>query len=81
MAYGFQKHSPYVQLFNHHIIDMRENGILNQILERYATPQQICPDYSGKPLGFESCFTAFLVFLIGLGFSICIGIVEIIKKN
>jgi hypothetical protein len=81
MAYGFQKHSPYVQLFNHYIVDMRENGILQQILKQFATPRQICPDYSGKPLGFESCFTAFLVFLTGLGLSLCFGIVEMINKK
>jgi hypothetical protein len=78
---GFQKHSQYVQLFNHHIQDMKEKGIFNQIVEKYQSPQQSCPNYSGTPIGFESCFTAFLVLLCGLGISLCIGIVELINKH
>ncbi len=27
---------------------------------------KVCPDYSGKPLGFANCFTAFLVLILGL---------------
>ena len=27
---------------------------------------QVCPDYSGKPLGFDNCFTAFVVLIAGL---------------
>jgi hypothetical protein len=58
---------------------MREKGILNQIFQKYESPQQICPNYSGKPIGFESCFTAFLVLLSGLGLSLSFGIVEMIN--
>ena len=45
---------------------MREKGSLKEILEKYEPPPQICPDASGLPLGFESCFTAFLVLIMGL---------------
>ena len=44
---------------------MREKGSLKQILDRYETGPQYCPDESGKPLGLESCFTAFLALLSG----------------
>lgn len=27
---------------------------------------QVCPDYSGKPLGMNTCFTAFIAILVGL---------------
>ena len=65
VSYGYQKHSPYQGLFDHYIKEMREKGALKQILNKYETNTQVCPDGSGKPLGFESCFTAFLVLLTG----------------
>ncbi len=37
-----------------------------QIKDRYRNDPQVCPDYSGKPLGFSQTFTAFLVLLGGL---------------
>ena len=68
-AYGFQKDSPYLPLFNHYLKDMREKGSLNQILKKYEAAPQVCPDSSGLPLGFDSCFTAFLL-LIGTSIKI-----------
>ena len=64
-AYGLQKDSPYLGLINHFIKELREKGALIQILNKYETGTQVCPDESGKPLGFESCFTAFLALLSG----------------
>ena len=64
-AYGFQKDSPYLGLFKHYLKELREKGVLEQILIKYESGAQFCPDESGKPLGFESCFTAFLVLLLG----------------
>jgi hypothetical protein len=60
---------------------MREKGILKQIMEKHESPRQMCPDYSGTPLGLDNCFTAFLVILIGLGCSLCFGICEMITKK
>ena len=65
VSYGYQKHSPYQGLFDHYIKEMKEKGSLKQILNKYETDTPVCPDGSGKPLGFESCFTAFLVLLSG----------------
>ena len=48
---------------------MREKGSLNQILKKYEAAPQVCPDSSGLPLGFDSCFTAFLL-LIGTSIKI-----------
>ena len=56
-AYGFQMNSPYLGPFNYYLKEMREKGPLRNILEKYETRPQVCPDYSGRPLGFESCFT------------------------
>ena len=52
-------------LFNHYIKELREKGVLKQILAKYESAPQVCPDDSGKPLGLESCFTAFLALFGG----------------
>ena len=65
-AYGFQKDSPYLHLFNHYLKEMREKGTLKKILNKYQAAPQVCPDSSGLPLGFESVFTAFLLLVGGI---------------
>ena len=44
---------------------MKEKGALKRIFSKYEKGAPICPDLSGKALGFESCFTAFLFLLSG----------------
>ena len=75
-AYGFQKDSPYLGLFNHFLKEMREKGSLKQILNKYESGAQVCPDESGKSLGFESVFTAFLALLSGLVLGFILLILE-----
>ena len=45
---------------------MREKGRLEKIMLDYEVVDQVCPDLSGLPIGFDSCFTAFLVLLVGM---------------
>ena len=54
-AYGFQKKSALLGPFNYYLEQMRERGSINKILEAYEPRPQECPDYSGKPLGLETC--------------------------
>ena len=61
-SFGFQKNSPYVGLFNFHLKKMRERGVIKETLKK-ITPPQVCPDLSGKPLGINSSFTAFLLLI------------------
>ena len=51
---------------------------MKQILTKYDAQPQVCPDYSGKPLGFGACFTAFLVLIFGAGVALILFCVEII---
>ena len=62
-GYGFQKNSPYLGLFNYFLHEMREKGVLKEILVKYESAAQVCPDLSGKPLGINSSFTAFLLLI------------------
>merc|ERR1719445_1176647 len=75
-AYGFQKDSPFLGVFNHYLKELREKGSLKQILKKYDSGGQVCPDMSGQPLGFESCFTAFLVLIAGLTIGLAIMVLE-----
>ena len=45
-AYGFQKDSPFLPLFDYYLNEMKEKGSLKQIKVKYEPPSQICPDYS-----------------------------------
>ena len=49
---------------------MKEKGMVKQIIGKYEPPSQICPDYSGKSLGFSSCFAAFGVLFFGVGIAV-----------
>ena len=50
-AYGFQKDSPFLDIFNFYLKELRERGSFSQIFKKYQSQPQVCPDYSGKPLG------------------------------
>ena len=63
IAWAFQKYSPYLQLFNYHLKKMEEKGSFRKHYKRFQPPPQICPDGAGKPIGFNSCLTAFLAFV------------------
>ena len=70
VAYGFQKDSPFLPLFNYNLNKLRERGSLNQIKVKYEPAPQVCPDYSGNSLGFLSVFSAFGVLFSGVGIAL-----------
>ena len=70
VAYGFQKDSPFLPLFNYNLNKMKERGSLKQIQVKYEPPPQICPDYSGKALGVSSVFSGFGVLFSGVGIAL-----------
>ena len=75
-AYGLQKDSPFIGIFNHYLRELREKGALKQIANKYESGEQVCPDMSGQPLGFDSCFTAFLALIGGLMIGLTLMILE-----
>ena len=79
-ALALQKNSPYLPLFNYYLNEMQEKGVSEQILSKYEPAAQICPDSSGLPLGFDFCFTAFLVLLGGAFVGLAIFIIEVISR-
>lgn len=79
-AYGFQKDSPFLDLFNFYLKEMKEKGSLDQIFEKYETKPQVCQDYNGKALAFGNVFTAFGVLCFGGGLAVVLGCIEIIAS-
>ena len=52
------RHSTFVLVF-------QEKGELEKIKSEYRPPPQKCPDYSGRPLGYNQAFAAFCVLVLG----------------
>lgn len=77
-AYGFQKDSPYLDVFNFHFKKLKENGVYDQIVMKYKPRPQVCPDFSGQPLGFGSCISLFLIILAGHVFGLSLMLIECI---
>ena len=43
-AIGYQKDSPYAEMFDYHIEQMRLSGVLDKIKTNYSPLPQQCPD-------------------------------------
>ena len=81
IAYGLQKDSPFLPIFNYYLNAMKEKGIFKQIQDKYEPSPQICPDYSGKSLGVGSVFVAFCVLLFGVGIAVILFGLEKLTKS
>ena len=80
-AWGFQKHSPYLELFNFYLHQFDEKGAWHAIEKRFELKPQVCPDLNGKPLGLSETFTAFGVLAFGIAIGILTMLVEYCKLN
>ena len=81
IAWAFPKRSPFLNIFNLNFQKFKARGIWRGIKNRYKNLPQECPDLSGNSIDFDSCFTAFLILLIGFSFSFLIILIEFQKKN
>ena len=81
IAWAFPKRSPFLHIFNLNFQKFKARGIWRGIKNRYKNLPQECPDLSGNSIDFDSCFTAFLILLIGFSFSFLIILIEFQKKN
>ena len=70
-----------MKLFNYYINRLRESGALEKIHKAYQPAPQVCPNLTGKALGFKNCISAFLVILVGFGFAIFLLIGEYLLKG
>ena len=70
-AYTIQKDSPYFPAFWYQMSKLKENGAFHITQNRYKAASQVCPDYSGAPINFGQCFTAFLLLIAGIIIAFC----------
>ena len=80
-SFAFQKNSPYLSLFDKYLGELREKGTARQILSKYESGDQICPNYSGLPIGFDSCFTAFLALISGSAVGLILFFIEYLSHE
>ena len=80
-TYGFQKDSPYLLLFNHFMNEMKEKGTMDQIMTKYEIKPQICPDYSGQPLGISTCVSAFIMLAFGMATCMIVVFLEMLGRR
>ena len=66
LAWAIPKYSPYDGIFTYNINKLQEIGVVDRYSLKYRIPDQLCPSYSGNPLGIKQCFTAFTVLPIGI---------------
>ena len=78
IAWAFPKKSPFLDIFNMNFQKFKARGIYEGIEK--SLPQE-CPDLTGNSVDFDSCFTAFLILLIGFSFSFLIILIECQKNN
>ena len=82
LEYFPKQDSPFLPLFDHYLRLLLERGTINQIIQRYVTTEKpACSDTSGEPIGFDNCFTAFLVLLLGLAAGMVSLAVEVMDGN
>jgi len=65
LAFGLQKDSPYHGLFDYYLKKMKQDGVLDKLIKEYEPPPQICPDLTGKALGFNNLIFPFLTMITG----------------
>ena len=81
VAWLFQKHSPYMDIFDFYKNELIEKGTWNAIQHKYDVNPQVCPNLSGKPIGFTTCFTAFLFLIGGVSLALMIMFLEHLHKK
>ena len=78
IAYGVQKHSPYLAIIDHQLKRMVEKGIYNAISRRWNIDHPDCKPRSGRALGFNNMAMAFAIYVLGLIGSVVILFFEAI---
>ncbi|XP_071743579.1 glutamate receptor ionotropic, kainate 4-like [Lepeophtheirus salmonis] len=78
MGWIYNKNFEYAELFNHHIILMKEFGIQNRIYKRFEKNYE--KSHSSEKLyyelGFQNVFAVFFILNLGVGISFFVFIME-----
>jgi ABC-type amino acid transport substrate-binding protein len=77
MSWGLQNNSELADFFNHYLINMQQNGVMNRINRNWK--YQATEDFSFEDaisLGYENTLFPFLLLLLGFCFAICLVPIE-----
>ena len=65
----FKKRSPFLKLFQETSKLLHERGVIKRIYSSYdarqSLPEQECPNYDGKAVGWKKSFTQFGILMFG----------------
>ena len=78
LAFGFQKDSEFVGLFNAFLLKLRQTGLLSKIYQRWIPRDELetKTDETATVLGFENLSFPFMGLLWGVGVAFAVGVVE-----
>ena len=66
LSMTMQKNLPYKNAFNYFVVKLKENGVIDQILNQYKNSKdQKCHDLNGLPIGWTQVISAFCLLLFG----------------
>ena len=77
LAWAVQKNSPFYSILRNRLQRLKEIGTVQRYDMKYKPREQVCPDYSGKPITIKQCITPFFILLSGFIASIIWFIIEI----
>ena len=87
---AFKKNWEYTQLFNYHLLIMKEKGVMDKLLRPYLlTTKKSCPNQQlirrvlnkPMPVGVNTIVSGHLIVIIGCIIALAILIIEAIDKH
>ena len=79
-AFGLQKGSEFLEIFNHYILKEMEYGISKRLYRKYYSDLSAKEHFGmpePQPLGYENVIFTFLCLGIGVAISLCVVIMEV----
>jgi ionotropic kainate glutamate receptor 2 len=81
LAWAVKKRSHFYRTFGYQIKKLKEIGAVQKSYKTYVNQNQLCPDYSGNPLGVKQCITAFKFMSSGILFGLLWLLLEILAPQ
>ena len=81
LAFATIKNFPFYQAFKNHIIKLKQVGLVQKYINSHKIEDQVCKDYSGRPIVLHQCFMAFKILGTGMVMAILAYIFETLMKQ
>ena len=83
-AFGLQKDSEFLEVFNYYLLREFENGIKDRLYRKYYSDMYVNKQFGMRepqPLGYENVIFTFVCLAIGMTLSMVIAIIEYIAMK